>query len=150
MRFQREEYSAQLIAEMHPLLTEHDKEIPQLGLGFDPDWKAYKLLNDAKALRIYTARVADLLVGYQVYMVGYHPHRRGSLEATQDILYLEPEVRLGMVGVNFIRFCDKELQKENVRVIHHPIDARHDFGHILERMGFQLSDVVYSRKLEAV
>lgn len=149
MRFQREEYTAELIAEMQPLIAHHDHEIPQLGLEADPDFNAYKKMNDAKALRIFTARVAELLVGYQVYFIGYHPHRRGSLEATQDILYLDPEVRQGLVGLKFIKFCDRELSKDNVRVIHHAIDADHDFGVLLERMGYKLTDLVYSRKLEA-
>lgn len=150
MKFQREEYSANLVSDMRPLLIEHNREVPQLGLPIDPDFSIYKTMNESKALRIFTARVADLLVGYQVYFVGYHPHRRGSLEATQDVLYLEPEVRQGYVGLKFIKFCDTELCKENIRVIHHPIAAEKDFGKILERMGYTLTDLVYSRKLEVV
>jgi hypothetical protein len=147
MRFQREEYSENLVVEMRPLLKEHDREIPQLGLAHDPDWNIYKTMNKAKALRIYTARVADLLVGYQVFMIGYHPHRRASLEATQDILFLEPEVRHGMVGLKFIKYCDKELEKENVRVIHHPFDVAHDLGRLFERLGYMCTDIIYSRKV---
>lgn len=150
MRFQREDYTPNLIAEMRPLLEEHNREIPQLGISVDPDWKVYKQVFETGMIRIFTARVAELLVGYQVFILGYHPHRRSSFEATQDVLYLEPEVRQGMVGIKFLKWCDNELKKDNVKVIHHPIDANHDFGAILKRMGYALTDVVYSRKLEVV
>lgn len=148
MRFQQEPYSDMLIAEMRPLWSTHDKEIPQLGIKFDPDLKAYRQMYMQNALRIFTARIAELLVGYQVYFIGYHPHRRGSLEATQDVLYLDPEVRQGLAGYKFVKWCDRELEKSGVKAIHHPIDAQHDFGPILERMGFRLTDLTYSRKVE--
>lgn len=147
MRLALEPYSENLIAEMRPLWDAHHTEIPQLGIGFDPDLRSYNLMAKTGAIRIFTARLAEMLVGYQVYFVGYHPHRRGSFEATQDVLYLDPEVRQGLAGYKFVKWCDKQLEKEGVKVIHHPIDARHDFGPVLERMGFELTDLTYSRRV---
>lgn len=147
MRFQREEYTTALMDEMGPLLEDHNRENTQLDVPLDPDFEAYQRIHASGCLRIYTARLSNILVGYQVFIVSNHPHRRTSLEATQDSLYLDPEVRQGMAGVKFIKFCDAELEKENVRVIHHPIDAAHNFGRIFERMGYQLMDLTFSRKV---
>jgi len=132
------------------MLGEHDKETPQLEMTLDPDFGMYKKMHEVGALRIFTARIADVLVGYQIYFVSYHPHRRGSLEATQDVLYLDPEVRKGFVAIKFIRWCDETLARAGVKAIHHPIDADHNFGAILQRMGYRLTDLVFSKKLEAV
>lgn len=143
--FSLEPYSAQLVAELLPLLEAHNKEVPQLGLGIDPDLATYKKMADSGVLRIYTARVAEILVGYQIFFVMYHPHRRASFEASQDVLYLDPEVRMGLVGVKFISWCDKQLEKEGVHVIFHQISAENDFGKIFLRMGYRKMDITYGR-----
>lgn len=154
MRFTLEPYSANLIAEMRPLWDAHNTEIPQLGLPVDPDLSVYKKMADGKILRIFTARLGgghgnadSLLVGYQVFFVMKHPHRRYSLEASQDILYLDPEVRRGLVGFKFIKFCDKQLESEGVKVIYHQISAENNFGRIFERMGYKLMDLTFSRRI---
>ena len=147
MNFQREDYSPNLVVDMQPMLIAHDEEIPQLGLRYDPDWAVYKKMDECGALRIYTARIGDLLVGYQVFFIGYHPHRKESLEATQDVLYMDPECRQGLAAVKFIKWCDNEIAKENIRVVHHPIDYRHNFGAIFKRMGYHASYIVFSKKM---
>lgn len=153
MRFAREPFSAQLIAEMLPLWDAHHKEIPQLGFPPDPDLAIYKQMAEKGVLRIFTARLGgaanvagSIVVGYQVFFVMRHPHRRYSVEASQDILYLDPDVRKGLTGVKFIRWCDDQLIKEGVKAIFHQISARNDFGKIFERMGYELMDLSYAKK----
>jgi hypothetical protein len=149
LTFAREPYSEKLIAEMKPLWEAHHEEIPQLGLPLDPDLALYKSMADKNMLRIFTVRLGDgedsLLVGYQVFGVMRHPHRRYSFEAIQQLLYLEPECRKGWTAIRFLRYCWHALEVEGVRVIHHQIDARHDFGHLFERAGFVLTDLTYAR-----
>jgi hypothetical protein len=147
LTFALEPYGAQLIAELRPLFEAHQKECPQLGLPMDPDFTLYKAMADKNVLRIYTARVEDLLMGYQVFGVMKHPHRRYSTEAIQQLLYLEPDCRKGWTAIRFLRYCWAQLEGEGVRVIHQQIDARHDFGHIFEYAGFVLTDLTYARKV---
>lgn len=147
MKFAIEPYSAQLIAEMRPLWDAHHEEVPQLGLPLDPDFNIYKNMADNNVLRIFTARIAELIVGYQIFFVMRHPHRKYSFEANSDILYLDPEVRKGFVGLKFLRWCDLQLIKEGVKVIHHQVSLQKDLGALFLRMGYQAMDVTFARKV---
>lgn len=147
MRFALEPYSEKLVQEMRPLWDMHHEEVPQLGMKIDPDLTAYSTMQKVGALRIYTARVGPMLVGYQIFYVLRHPHRKYSLEANQDILFLETDVRMGMAGTKFIVWCDKELIKEGVKVIFHQISAKNDLGNIFRRMGYELLDLTYARRI---
>lgn len=150
MKFALEPFNYALVEEMEPLWKAHDAETPQLGLPLMPDIAAYESLATIGSLRIFTARLAGQLVGYQVFFVANHPHRLYSLEATQDMLYLAISARRGTAGLRFIRFCDEVLREEGVKVIHHPIDAKHDLGVILRRMGYELTDLTYAKKIQEV
>lgn len=149
MRFAIEPYSEKLVQEMRPLWDLHNAEIPQLGLAIDPDIRVYAQSAKAGALRIYTARFGSgwqsTLVGYQVFFVMRHPHRAYNLEANQDMIWLDPEVRKGMVGTKFIRWADGALRDEGVKVIHRQISAQKDFGYLLERRGYRLMDLTYAK-----
>lgn len=149
MRFALEPYSEKLVQEMRPLWDMHHAEIPQLGMKPDPNLTVYSQVAKNGALRIFTARIGamreSVLAGYQVFFVMLHPHRRYSLEASMDMIWLDPEVRKGLVGVKFIRWGDKQLVKEGVKVIHRQISTEKDFGNILRRGGYRLMDLTYAR-----
>ena len=149
LTFALEPYSDSLLKEMAPLFVAHHRENPQLGLPMDPDFAMYKSMADKNMLRIYTARIGSedesLLMGYQVFGVMKHPHRRYSTEAIQQLLYLEPDCRKGWTAIRFLRYCWSELEAEGIRVIHQQISARNDFGKIFERYGFILTDLTYAR-----
>ena len=67
------------------------------------------------------------------------------LYAVQDIVFIDPECRGG--GFKFIRWCDEQLRELGVNVVTHHIKAAHNFGPALERMGYTLQDLIYSRRL---
>jgi hypothetical protein len=143
--FAREQYSASLVAEMRPLWETHYAETHDDKYGpLDPDMSFYEKAQGI--LRIFTARRDGVLVGYQVYFVMNDPHSRASVQAVQDILFVHPSAR-GTDGYRFMKWCVAELEREGVDVIHQRIPARHDFGHILERMGFELSDLTYAKRV---
>lgn len=153
MKFAREPYSEKLVQEMRPLWDEHFREISMnQDIPLDPDLGAYSRMDKSGVLRIFTARVGagweSTLVGYNVFIVATNPHYKGSLQANQDILFLDPEVRKGLVGYKFLKWCDNELRKEKVQVVYHHIKADHNFGAMLERMGYRQTDLIYSKRLD--
>lgn len=149
MIFAREEFSLGLIDEMRPLWKDHNFEVPGIpGIALDPDVDAYAKMANVGVLRIYTVRdVPGLLHGYQVMMVSLHPHSRTSLQAVQDILYICPEARKGLMGYHFIQWCCDQLKAEGVQVVYQYISARNDFGPLLERAGYRLQDLAFARRL---
>jgi len=98
---------------------------------------------------VFTARDDEKLMGYNVFFVANNAHYKDSLQATQDILYLAPEYRGKMTGVRFIRWCDNELEDLGVEVVYQHVKARPElnFGPMLERIGYELVDLIYTKRL---
>lgn len=146
--FQREPIRA-LWAELWPLLVAHWEEIatwPDIPL--DPDREAYAEADDAGLLRLYTARdAAGLLVGYAAYVVRTHLHYRHSKQAVQDVVYLRPECRRGRIGRQLLEYGDAQLAGEGVQVVYQHVKLTHNFGPLLERLGYEHVENVYARRL---
>lgn len=148
INFAAEQYSDQLMTEMKPLWVQHHNEIQQIrGAVLDPNLQMYQALASAGVLRIFTARREAGLVGYQVFTITSLPHFKEIKQAVMDILFLSPDARLGWMGYYFLKYADTELQKEGINVMFRAISARKDFGKILERMGYELCDLVFMRRI---
>lgn len=133
--------------EAMPLLQAHWREIAHYqDIPLDPDYASYRALDAAGALRTFCARDEGALVGYAVFVVRPNMHYRSSLQALQDILYLSPSHR-GQ-GLQFIRWCDEQLKTEGVQAVYHHVKVSHNFGPALERIGYQLVDLIYTRRLD--
>lgn len=146
--FAHELYSAELVEEMLPLWKAHNDEVPGIkDIPLEPNLSVYEDMDRAGILRIFTVRDNVSLHGYQVMMVSAHPHSKNSIQAVQDILYICPAARKGMTGYRFIKWCCDQLRNEGVQVVYQYIDARNDFGHLLERIGYRLQDLSYARRL---
>lgn len=87
------------------------------------------------------------LVGYALYFVRANPHYKSSVQAVQDVIYLDPSVR-GGTGYKFIAWCDAQLASEGVQAVYHHVKAKHDFGKLLERQGYELVDYIYAKRLD--
>jgi len=134
--------------EARPLLLEHWKEISHYpDIPLDPDENKYYSSEGAGLLRVYTARdEANKIIGYAVFFVCTSAHYKNSLQAMQDIIYVDPKHR-GMGG-RFILWCDRQLKAEGVQVVFQHIKAKHNYGRMLERFGYELIDLIYGRRLD--
>lgn len=150
MIFSVEDYSPEILAEMRPLWEAHYQEIAAFkDIPLDPDLQSYAAIAANGMLRIFTVRDEDgKLCGYQVMFVKKNPHYQTSLQAVQDILFLSPDKRNGLVGYRFIEWCDKKLAAEGVEVVYQHVKSAHDFSGLLERIGYKLHDKVMARRLK--
>lgn len=118
------------------------KDIP-----LDPDIASYAKIEEVGALRVFTAREdGGELIGYAVFFIKPNIHYRTSLQALQDILYIHPQKR--GFGMRFIAWCDEQLKNESIQVVYHHVKAKHNFGPMLERLGYGLVDLIYARRLD--
>lgn len=148
MKFNRETFSLELAQEMAPLFGAHHAEVaPHEDIALNPDLLIYHQLSIANALRIFTVRDRGELVGYAVFIVRDNPHSMGSVQATQDILYLKPEMRGQGIGKSFIDWCDAVMGIEGVKTVFHHVTAKLDFGPLLESLGYRKAETVYTRRL---
>lgn len=135
--------------EVEPLLRNHWREIAHYqDISLDPDKEAYAMLENAGALRCYSMRdEAGALVGYVAFFVRMNMHYRSSLQAVQDVLYVDPAHRRTMAGIRLIKFAECSLAAEGVQVVYHHVKCTNRVGELLERLGYELIDRVYGKRL---
>ena len=151
MEFQREylETNERLIEELWPLLEAHYIQIAHYkDIPLIPDFEAYRVAEKNGALRIFTARERGVIYGYSVFFVRKNVHYSTSVQAVQDILYLDPMVRKGSTGYRFIQWCDDQLRADGVQAVYHHVKVDHDFSPVLQRMGYEEIERIFARRLD--
>jgi GNAT superfamily N-acetyltransferase len=139
----------QVLGEIEPLLQMHFAEIAHYqDIPLDPDMGIYRAIEKDGGLRIFTARSEGVLVGYAIFFVRHALHYRGSRQGVQDILFVAPDKRGSTIGPRLISYCDNALRDEGVQVVYHHVKAAHDFSSLLKRLGYQLVDHIYARRLD--
>lgn len=134
-----------------PLLAAHWREIAHyVDIPLNPDRAVYDASQSAGILHFYTARDDEnTLVGYASFFVRPNPHYAQSIQAAQDVIYVAPWAR-GKTGARFIQWIDSQLTDAGVQAVYHHVKAAHDFGPLLERMGYELVDKIYARRLDVM
>lgn len=153
MLFEREVISeAFLTKQMWPLLERHYKEISAFqDIALKPAFEKYLLMERAGSLRCFvTLDETDemALVGYAVFFVNHNLHYSDSLQAVQDVLYLERSERGKGAGKTFVSWCDDELRREGVQVVYHHVKTKFNFGPMLETIGYKHIENIYGRRLD--
>jgi hypothetical protein len=144
----REEKICTLWDEALPLLNAHWREITHYAdIPLDPDIETYNKMEAIGALRCFTARDQGRLVGYAVFFIRHNLHYRSSLQAMQDVLFVLPEYR-GMLGIKLIRESERLLTSAGAQVLYHHVKRTNKVGELLVRMGYELIDEIYGKRLD--
>lgn len=147
---EREVFTSELFEEIEPLARMHWREIAHYpDIPLDVDVARFVALEQAGALRFFTARLDGTLVGYACFIVTPHSHYCGSLHAMQDVLFVDPACRCSSIGIRLIRRSEAALAAEDVQVVtQHAKAARAPLHAILPREGYELVDLVYAKRLD--
>lgn len=147
MKFSHETITPALLDEVRPLLEEHWAEITSYpDIPLDPDYEIYLKMQEIDAIKSFSARDGNgVLLGYSVYFIRKNHHYRNTLYAVSDIIFITKDKR-GFGGL-FINYCDQELKEMGVIVCQYHIKAKFDWGKGLERMGYDLQDKIYAKRL---
>lgn len=146
--FQREAMG-DLIGEIQPLLEDHWREVAHYpDIPLDPAWNTYRGFEADGQLHCYSARENDELIGYVVFFVRPNHHYQGSLQAWQDVLFMDREHRVGMAGVRLIKYAERRLAAEGVQVVYHHAKRTNKVGGLLVRLGYELVDEIYAKRLD--
>lgn len=151
MRFSRETVSVELFEELMPVLERHFKEIAHYqDIPLQPDIQRYINIDQAGCLRAFTARdELKELVGYVVFFVQPAIHYSGSLQAMQDVVYLEKSQRGLGFGRAFLQWCDEQLKADGVQVVYQHVKPKHmALAKVSESLGYELVDHIYGRRLD--
>lgn len=135
--------------EMLPLFRLHYKEVAHFtDIPLDPDFEMYFKMEAAGSLRVYTAREDDgKLIGYAVYFIKHNIHYKSSLQALQDVIFVDPNKR--GVGAKLILWCDKQLKDEGVQIVfqHIKVATPHTIA-LFERLGYEKIDMILGKRLD--
>lgn len=136
------------LEEAKPLLQKHWDEIAHYkDIPLNPDYDHYYKMEKAGMLKIYTARDQEArMIGYAVYILSPALHYKQSMVARQDIIYIDPQHR--GVGLFLLKWCDEQLKSLGVQIVCHHVKAVHNFGPSLQRMGYELQDLIYTKRLD--
>ena len=145
-KYGREDFN-KVRGEVDELFYKHWEEIAlnKDKIKLNPDWSYYEALNAAGILGVYTVRKDERLVGYFIVVAKQHPHYKDHIFAVNDIIYIDPDYRKGLVGYKLIKFVEAELKEMGVCVfavntkVHKPFDA------VLERLGFENTERLYTK-----
>jgi len=147
MTFQ-EEHADVVIQEGFQLFKDHWKEIAlyQDKIELSPDYTRYRHLYDKDELHVVTARDEyGRIVGYLVSLLQKGLHYKNTLWAYNDILYVCPEYRKGTTGIKLLKFAEKALKEIGVDVIVVRVKTQHNFGKVLERMGYENTELSFTK-----
>ena len=132
--------------EIQPLIEQHYKEIAlnQKHIKLNPDWKQYARLDAINALRCFTYRIDGELVGYFVVIVNKSLHYQDHLFAHNDVIFIKKGHRRGLTGYKLIKGALEHLKSEGVALVTINTKTHQPFDVILERLGMNKIEHVYS------
>ena len=141
----QEEAFIPFFKDAYPLMVKHHQEIDLFGKDLDICAELYQSCWEEGTLKVYTIREDEKLIGYCAFFLFLHPHHKTSLQAKQDVLFID-KARRGR-GIPFLRYCEDELKKSGVDTIHQCVPQLNDWSLLLERMGYHKLETIYTRKL---
>lgn len=143
------EPASALIEEIKPLLEAHYEEIARHKnkIALNPDYERYAELDRLGMVHAVTVRDSGKLVGYYISFVVPHLHYKDHLMSLNDIVYLSPVYRKGFTAIRMFKFAEHNLRGKGVTKIHINMKLAHDFGPVLERIGYVEIERIYEKML---
>ena len=148
MLFQQEFFS-DCYDEAKELLNMHYEEIA-LNKDFiklNPSIEQYEDAEKQGILKIFTARDEGKIVGYFAVLVTKSLHYQDHLYAHNDVIFLHPDHRKGFTASKLIKFSIECLVQDGVSVLFMNTKIHKPFDLLLQRLGFQHIENVYSKRL---
>lgn len=132
------------------MFLRHWREVASYSdIPLDPDFNEYLRVARLGFTRCYTARQAGRIIGYGLYFLAVNAHYRSSLQARQDLFYVEPMRGRAWIASALSRFADERLAADGAQVCYHHVKLAHPaLGRVLERQGYKAVETIYARRLD--
>ena len=136
--------------EMEPLTIIHWLELAndQEDISLDFDWELYESLQALGKLLFVTVRDDGKLVGYNASLITNHMHYKTILHGMTDFYWIHPNWRRGYIGIKFMKFVEAEMKKLGVKKIVTGCKDKHDTSTLLRRLGYKLSDRIFTKVID--
>ena len=125
----------------------HYKEVaPYDDIPLDVNWGRLIRLEKAGILKFYAMKDGAIILGYAMFTVGTSTEYQTSLQASLTNIFIHPQWR-GR-GFRFISWCDAQLKNLGVQVVYHHVKSKNDYGVLLKRLGYDIMNIEYSKRLD--
>ncbi|HXC62373.1 MAG TPA: GNAT family N-acetyltransferase [Nitrospiria bacterium] len=143
----RQESLSDFREECEQIIEAHYQEIAldKNAQKLDPDWEEYERLEKLGRFWLMTARHRGMLVGYIVMLITKHLHYKSLVMAVEDIHYLSPEYRRGLLGYKLLAIADREMKKLGVKKCVFRTKFFKNHGKLFERLGYKPEDEVWGK-----
>lgn len=141
------------MADIRRLFAEHEREVnPYPDIPGALDEATYLAGEAVDALRIFTARIDGILIGYAAFIVQNALNWPTCKQATQVLFYVEQSKRhahgLTTAGLRLIRVSEAALADEGVQMILQPQFIKHpDLGRLLDHEGYEQESIVWAKRI---
>ena len=133
------------VIEARHLFKQNNEELNFFDLPVDLSMNLYETLNSMGALRVYLVREEGKLVGYSSFFLQPHMQHKDQIQAKQDVLYIRPESRGN--GLRFIKWCDAQLQQDNVSFVFRSVTTFNNWSLLLKRLHYKECETIYMNDL---
>ena len=146
--YQTESFKA-IVGDLKEIIAIHHKELGVYNdrISLEVMWEKYFSLEDAGVLHVLTARDGDKLIGYYISMVYPHLHYASELFSINDILFIHPDYRKGFTGIKLLKEAEKQMRNLGVTVISLGFKTYAPFDKILDRLGWDFTEKIYTKYL---
>jgi GNAT superfamily N-acetyltransferase len=134
-----------VIPEVSELLSLDWSEVGRFPL--DPDWELYQVLEDNEALKIFTVRSDGKLVGYFSVVISPSLHSKGKFIVANDVIFLHPDHRKGLIGTKLFKFVERCLQDDGFEQLQVTYTERFDISSLLSRLGYIKVETKFEKRL---
>lgn len=150
IRFQQEFIAYTNTDEVMPLLAEDWGEIDhpaKRDCDLDPDWEAYRDLEDRGIYKVFTARVDDELVGYFGVFIVPSMHSKGYVQPMTDAFYLRKANRNSTIGIKLFKFAEKCLKEDGYKSLCVVSTESYPLDKLLNRLGYTKVETRFEKVL---
>lgn len=133
--------------EIEPLLKLHYEEVAlnKDVARLDPDWARYVALEERGDLHVFTIRDNGVLIGYAVFFMVWHIHYKLLRVAQNDIVFILPERRHGLLASKFTDYCEEALKKLGAQKITYHIKVALNWSPLLIRKGYEHEEIMVGK-----
>jgi hypothetical protein len=132
-----------LMADFHSDITK-DQALPPMNINYD----AYRRIENAGMLRVFTVRWGGALVGTLMFLVSPSLHHAEHKWASSDNFWISPGARRPGVSLRLVRFAEATLGEEGVFAVRYGAKTlRPALSRILEHEGYTAVEIVHQKVL---
>lgn len=145
LKISKEDITPDLLDESKALSIMHDSEVGFYGVKPKIEQQSLYTLQDLGMMHCYVARDQGQLVGYMLVTVTPDFQYSSVILASQAAFFVHPDHR-GTLGIKMIKFVEVDLAGE-ADYLSQSSSGVNDVGPLFERLGYQLVEKKYLKKI---